>query len=89
MQHLLRAIIVGFGTKLGAELARVFVEKMGITKAKPKAAEEELAIDLPSDPSGPAPGPSDEDPATRNEDEAADWTGWDRCLEGTPLDERS
>lgn len=61
MPLILRAIITGFGYKLGAELGRFVATKVGLVdrdKAKAEEAEEELPEGIPIRP----PGDGDDDP---------------------------
>lgn len=84
MPLLLRAIISGFGYKIGAELGRLVAEKVGLRKPDGgrsedanKDEEEELPAGLPKDPPGaedPEPGEGDADraPAPAGDDGSAD-----------------
>jgi hypothetical protein len=71
MPLILRAIITGFGYKIGAELGRYLVERVGLKKADKAKTEEEEADDLPREPEGegnldaehPADGAEDESEA--------------------------
>jgi len=71
MQILLRAIISGFGYKIGSELGRFVIEKSGLHKKAPKAAAETEEArppggGLPTDPPATQPPvaepPAEEDP---------------------------
>ena len=73
MQLLLRAIITGFGYKIGAELGRLFAEKVGIKKREDKAADSDLPEGLPKEPpnnrGGDEPAPPDDDDGDEAEDD--------------------
>lgn len=60
MTLLLRAIITGFGYKVGAELGRLFTEKVGLKKKEEKPAEADLPDGLPKTP--PHNGDDDSSP---------------------------
>ena len=60
MQLLLRAIITGFGYKIGSELGRVFAERVGLkkpegSKASQERREDEMPRDVSEDPEEPTP----------------------------------
>jgi hypothetical protein len=55
-QLLLRAIITGFGYKLGTELGRYIIDRLGRNKKEapaPAATESDLPEGIPADPSVP------------------------------------
>ncbi len=60
---LLRAIITGFGYKLGTELGRYVVDRFGRKKVAPPAAgESEMPEGMPADPAAPG-GPTPKESA--------------------------
>jgi hypothetical protein len=74
MQLLLRAIITGFGYKIGAELGRLVAEKLGLKKREGEPAEAELPEGLPTRPPGsedPEPAPPEDGRAEEDEQASA------------------
>ncbi len=70
MPLILRAIITGFGYKLGAELGRYVATRVGLVdkaKAKSEEAEEDLPDGLPTNP----PGDGDDGDAEADSDSDA------------------
>jgi hypothetical protein len=49
MHLLLRAIITGFGYKIGSELGRLFAERVGLKKPERKRSEDQSDDDMPRD----------------------------------------
>lgn len=49
MHLLFRAIITGFGYKIGSELGRLFAERVGLKKPEPKASTDRGDEDVPRD----------------------------------------
>lgn len=69
MRLFLRAIITGFGYKLGAELGRYVVDKTGLNNKKKKGSNAASASgDMPEG-MPPEPSKPDEDPETPDEPE--------------------
>jgi len=67
MQLFLRAIITGFGNKLGAELGRIVIEKTGLNNKKKKGSEtasdtDDVPAGLPVEPSKPDEDPDEDEP---------------------------
>ena len=73
MQLLLRAIITGFGYKIGAELGRLAAEKLGIKKREDKPAEADLPEGLPKQP----PSNGDKQPAPPDDGDSDEGEGED------------
>jgi hypothetical protein len=67
MQLLFRAIITGFGYKIGAELGRLFAEQIGLKKPERKASDERGEDEMPRDLSddGDEPDDGDETPKVK------------------------
>lgn len=67
MPLIIRAIITGFGYKIGAELGRYVAERVGLSKPKDKPAEDDMPEGLPREP----PTGGDDDPDDGDEDQGS------------------